>query len=528
MGVFAVFGDFFTLLFPRDPESARRRRELRALHGYLKSLRPALFTPSGSRLLPGFAQEVYALVLALKPLGDLLGRSIASTDQRTSQRFRDFLVERRLGPGTEDLLESCSFESLSSRAVEGGAAVLDAAAEDFRRFLVLLEGAAGALDAEFVALDRLVDLCRYDFSRLLGPFDPSFDPENASYRPKFVPAAAARVLGELQDFHAVIEGLLLGEGVVEDLVALAGRIGGEGGAALERRVPKAVSGVNKALSTFSPRTMAALLRAAAEDPRAPLPTASTLSSEVTAYRERRTKRFSADRERVQRELRAAAILPELEVLFPAAEGLAAGTLVEVAGFDAAIDSRLKAEASCSFAWKLPLAILKTFEGRYLAGEFLEAARRLSVEGFFSNGATKSRFLDALGRLEKCGARIAAFEESATGGGRLGAATLGRLLEEQGKGKNVSDGILRLVATQDDRAKSMTEGDVAACRTLAEVIYEVIADYRKPTPTLVTNIKTLGAAKERNVLTALAAGYAAIARLLKVMKTFMIIPPVTPR
>lgn len=523
MSVWAVFGDFFTLLFPSDPASARKRRELRSVHAYLKTVRPAVFAVSGKRLQPAFAQSVFALAVSLKPLRDAAEKTVAAPDQRTALRFRDFLIERKLGPGAEALLETCSFESLAARAAAGGPPALDAAAEDFRVFLKGLDGAAGsALDAELAAFDRTVELCRFDFSRLLGYFDTAVDLENPSYKPRFAAAAAERALPDFLDFCEVLAGARIGDQAVDDLAALAERAGGEGGAETRKRIAKGAAAANKQLSaSFSPQLLTALARAAHEDPRYALPAAPAPTSAIAAYKERAAKRFAADRDRVHRELREAAIGPDIAALFPP-DGSGAAGLEEIAGYDAAVDARLKAEASCSFAWRLPLSILKTFEKRCLAGDFLEAAHRLSVEGFFANGAVKSRLVESLSRLEKMGARIAAFEEAANGPGRLGAAALSRLLEEKARGKSADEGIERIVAAQDARAKEMAEGDVAACRAIAEVIYEVIADYRKPTPTLVTNIKTLGAAKEKNVVATLANGYNAIARLLKVMKSFMVI------
>lgn len=522
MSVWAVFGDFFTLLFPKDPASARKYRDLRSVYAQLKTVKPAIFAVSGKRLQPAFAQSVFGLAVALKPLRDASAKTVAATDQRIALRYRDFLVEKKLGAGAACLLDDCSYEALAAR-VAGDPKALDAAAEDFRVFLKGLDGAAGsALDAELGAFDRAIDLCRFDFSRLLGCFDTGIDLENPSYKPRFAAAAADRALSDLLDFYAALGGTRIGDQTVDDLAALAEKAGGEAGADARKRIAKGAAAANKYLqSAFSPTIMAALVRAAADDPRYPLPAVPAQASSVAAYKERAAKRFAADRDRVQRELREASIGPELAALFPP-EGSVPGGVEEIAGFDSATDARLKAEAACSFAWRLPLSIMKTFEKRYLAGDFLEAAHRLTVEGFFANVAVKSRLVESLSRLEKAGARIAAFEEASGGSGRLGAAALSRLLEERSRGKSVDEGIERIVSAQDARAKEMTEGDVAACRAIAEVIYEVIADFRKPTPTLVTNIKTLGAAKEKNVVATLANGYNAIARFLKVMKSFMVI------
>jgi hypothetical protein len=185
---------------------------------------------------------------------------------------------------------------------------------------------------------------------------------------------------------------------------------------------------------------------------------------------------------------------------------------------------MKSTVSRSFAWMTPLTLLKNFEQRYLSQGLLEATRRLTVEGFFSNGAVRSRLTDALSRLEKSGERIAAFEDAIGGAGRGGTAALRKLLDEAQAGKDVADAVDRLAKGLDERAKDMVERDVAACRMLAEIVYDVIGDFRKPMPELVTNIKTLAASKSKNLIPELAEGYNAIARLLKIMRAYLLVSP----
>jgi hypothetical protein len=98
------------------------------------------------------------------------------------------------------------------------------------------------------------------------------------------------------------------------------------------------------------------------------------------------------------------------------------------------------------------------------------------------------------------------------------------LDEAAKGRDRSDAVGRIAAALDARAKELVEQDVRSLRELAEAIYDVIADFRKPTPELVTNIKTLAAAKDKSLIPTLANGYNATARFLKLMKAFLIVAP----
>lgn len=526
MALFDAVGDFLSLLFSKDPGAARGKRELRDARNQLKAVKPAIYRASGDLLLPAFAASLYGAAAALRPVRELLSRSVSAADRRTARRFRDFLIERRLGGGAAALLEGCSYEAMKAKAGNDGAAAdaaASAASEDFRVFLKGLDGEAAArAEAELADFERLAELCRYDFARLLSAFDRRADIDSPSYRPNFAAAEGRPLVGELADLYAVAAVPPFGGSVVEDLAALSERLGGEGDG---KRFAKAASAARKALAAAaSPPALTALLRVLREDPRYVPPEPERAGPFLAEYRARVERRFREDRDRLLREAREGSLSADLAELFPAEDG-AAAALDPVSGYDAEIDERLKRLAGISFAWATPLALLKTFDARCLAGGFLEAARRLSEEGFFNNAALRSRLSEAVARLEKCGVRIAAFQDGAQSGGRPGAPTLRKLLDEAEKGADVGEAIERIAKNLDERAKDLVERDTAACRSLAEVVFEVIADFRKPTPELVTNIKTLAASQSKSLVPTLANGYNAIARLLKIMKAYVLVRPI---
>ncbi|MFA6505971.1 MAG: DUF5312 family protein [Treponemataceae bacterium] len=532
MAFFDAFSDFFTLLFAKDPVAARTKRELREICNFLKSVKPAIFKVSGNMVLPGFASSLYGVVAAIRPVKELLERTCLSSDQRIARRFRDLLIERRLGPGSLKLLESCAFESMKARSGNDQKlvdSVTTAASEDYRVFLKGFDSAAEQVEAELAEFERLADLCRYDFSCMLVHFDPSVKLESTSYKPKFAAVSGSLVVDEIADLYSVVSIPAFPPSVLDDLVAIAERLGGSDGTDAKRRFSKSLTMVSRALSAnVSPAILTALLRAVREEPRYVPPEAEESSSQLKDYKEKIEKRFREDRDRLLRESREQALGSELAALFGPTDGKTdtqAVTLLSVSGYDPALDARLKAEVSRSFAWMTPLSILKTFDQKYLSQGFIDTARRLAVEGFFNNGALRSRLTDSITRLEKCGVRIAAFEDAADAPGRSGSVALRKFLDEGVAGKDVSDQVDRIVKNMDDRAKDLVERDVVACRSLAEAVFEVIGDFRKPTPELVSNIKTLAASKSKDMIPTLANGYNAVARFLKIMKVYILVTPI---
>jgi hypothetical protein len=93
-----------------------------------------------------------------------------------------------------------------------------------------------------------------------------------------------------------------------------------------------------------------------------------------------------------------------------------------------------------------------------------------------------------------------------------------------KGKIQADAIERVASALDQRAKEIIEQEVTSFRELAEFVHDVIVDFKRPTPDLVINIKTMANGKEKNFIPTLVNTYNAIARFLRIMKSFMIIVP----
>jgi hypothetical protein len=525
MGFLDSFRDFLSLLFSKDPAGSRDRRELREIRSRLKSVKPPIYKSSGNLLLPGFAASVYELAFALQSAREVLSRSVLAQDSRLARHFRDFLVERRLSEGGRRLLDSCNYEALKARIASSADpdTELAAAEADFRLVMKELDDPSfrGA-DAELAEFERLVDLCRYDFGRLLSAFDTAADPDSSSYKPKFSPVDGSSMAGSLADFYSVAADMRVTPSAVADLTAIMERLGGEAATDAGRRAAKSAALANKLLSSvLSSATMLSLLRAVRSESAFRPPKIEALPSALNDYRERRQRRWVEDRDRLLRELKESSLSAETVSLFGTPPS---GGVLTLTGYDDELNRRLQAEASRSFVWLTPLRFLKTFERRYLSQGLIEASRRLAVEGFFDNGVLRARLTDAVGKLEKSGARITAFEESAGGRTRIGAAALRSALDEAAKGRDHTDAVSRITAALDARAKELVEQDVKSLRELAESIYDVIADFRKPTPELVTNIKTLAAAKDKTLIPTLANGYNATARFLKLMKAFLIVVP----
>ncbi len=525
MNVFTAIGDFFIGLFSPEGEQ-RNKRELRQVRQIIKDFKPTLFKFGGKQVLPPFANAVQALVTLIKPLNDIFERSVLISDVRIARRFWDWLLEQRLGPREYKLLESLYYENLMTRFKEDPdrqGLIARVQAEGGAVLKALDDPAMKVVDTELREFERIVDICRHDYVRLLRYFTSPDQRKTKGGKVKFQAAEGESLVGDLADLYSVVSGARMTPAVQRDILLLAKRAGGESAASLEKRLPRIASQINTLLDTiFSDQIIAALLQLIKEDSSYLPPSPVQPPARLTQYRDTFARRFKDDVDRIQREIRESALSAEITALFGTPP---AGGLMSVASYNSDLNTRLQTEAGISLRFTMPFRLLKTFERRFVTREFLDACKRVVIEGFFNNTLFRSRMTDAIGKIEKAQARISIFEESTATQGRASCATLRRALDEMLKGKVAVDAVERIASSLDGRAKELIEQEVVVLRELAEFVHDVIVDFKRPTPDLVINIKTLASAKEKKLIPTLLNAYNAIARLLRIMKSFMVVMPI---
>jgi hypothetical protein len=167
----------------------------------------------------------------------------------------------------------------------------------------------------------------------------------------------------------------------------------------------------------------------------------------------------------------------------------------------------------------PLRILKTFVLAAFDSSIKEPVKRLLVEGYFDNKGFQNNLANILYQCERSGGRIEEFEEQLLGNGRVSIVAMKRYVEELRRGKDIASFLNRLVDAINGRAKEIVEDEAGLFAMLGEALSELIADYKSPSPELVTNIRTFGGARNREIVAQIQAGRDRIATLVKVLRNF---------
>ena len=499
---------------------------MRRIHGFLAEHRPPYYRAKQNIVLPALAQAVYAFAVSLRPLTELARATVANSDVRVSQRFFDYLIDCRLRDETRQNKEGLSYETMSERvkaSIDPDREIEDIS-QEFQALLREIEAlGAREVNAEFFEIDRFIEVCRHDYERLLGLFDPSISIDSPEKRPDFSPVDGEHILPELVDIYYVTEGFGFSNVLKNNLLLLLERrTTGGVNEAKRKKLEKICAQLERLLvEKLDADQLLALIRAAKADPYYKPPIERTARDFVESYRRRITQQFERDRDRIQRERHENAISADVRALFGDME------ILEVSGYDEESDAFLRRESPTSFAWIKPLRILKTFVNTVFDAALKEAVKRVLVEGYFENKNYQNNLANILYQCERSVARITDFENQMTGNGRISNVAMRRYIEEMRKGKDIGVFLSRLVDAINGRAKDIVEDEAGLFAMLGDVLSDLLIDFRKASPDLVTNIRTFAGARNKEIMAQILGGRDRIILLVKVMRNFTFVKAPAP-
>jgi hypothetical protein len=518
MGILKKIKEWLSRTFARDPQDAQRKAEIRKLQAALAEMRPPYFRVKQSLVLPGFAQAVHQFYALLRPLSELVRTTVANPDIRVSQKYFDYLIDRRLPKAEQDRKRFFSYDGMIERLQSAVRTdeELEAVSREFQEYLGALDNlGARAVNADLYEVERFTDLCRHDYERLVGLFDPSASLDDPRYKPDFAPISGEQALPELLDFYYLSESFVFSPQLKANILLLLERRQPDSfDEAKKAKIDKLFSQLDKVLSErLSKDIILAMIRVIKDDPAHVPSTPRDRREFIDAYRQRLVTQFDKDRERILREQHENAIAADIRSLFGEAE------VLEVDGYDEEHDSLLRRESPNGFMWIKPLRILKTFIAAEFEPQLKESIKKILVGGYFDNKAFQNNLANILYQCERSGGRITEFEEQLRGNGRVSLIAMKRYIEEMRRGKDIGTFLTRLVDAVNDNAREIVEDEAGLFAMLGEALGDLLADFRRSSPDLVTNLHTLGGGRNREIMAQVQTGRERILVLVKIMRNF---------
>lgn len=526
MPIFKTIIEFFMQLFGLDDT----RREMKRVYAPIAHFKPPYYRYKNNIVMPGFAQDLYLFSQALKPLMDLADRTLAHPDLRVSRLYFDFLVEADLPPAELERKESFFYEGMKVRVENAVKAdqEQEAIGRDFQRFLKDVETlAASPLNSELAEVERFIDICRHDWERVLGFFDPGASLEDSKYKPDFQPCDGDQLLPELIDINYLLSGFFFSPQLMRKVMRVFDRYAPASAASQAGRIEKMFAALNKVLQyRLSNESLMALIRLIKRDALFQADLRRERIDYVNQYKQRLLVQYERDRERLLRERHESAVSKDIQELLVGIE------VVSVDAYEEDSDAYLRRETPHGFTHIKPLGILKTFVSGIFEQQIKETVKSILVEGYFDNKGFQNNLANILYQCDRTIGRITAFEEGLRSNSRVSMGAVRRYVEEMRHGKDIMPFLEKLVEEINLKAREICEDETGLFEMLGTTMGELLADYRRPSPDLVTNIRTLGGVRNKEYLSALAEGRKKIETFVRIMRNFAFVktptsPPVAP-
>ncbi|OHD22427.1 MAG: hypothetical protein A2Y38_03580 [Spirochaetes bacterium GWB1_59_5] len=517
MGIIQAILDFFGKLFGLDTGADG---ELKRIYSGIAHIKPPYYRFKNNLVMIGFAQDLYLFCQTLKPLMDLADRTLSHPDLRVSRRYFDYLVDLELPVDERAKKDSFVYEGMKARlenAVKDDAEQ-DAIAKDFQRFLKSVDALTdGRLNFDLYEVERFIEVSRHDWERMLGFFDPGASLDDIRYKPDFQACAGEQVLPELIDAYYLLSGFSFSEALHAKTMRVFERHAPATAASQAGKISKLFSTLNKILSyRLSSDNLLALIRLSKRDALYQPDIKRERTDYVDQYRKRLVTQYERDRERLLRERHENAVSMDIRDLFGGTE------VVSLDSYNEDNDSYLRHESPNGFTHVKSMSILKTFVKGVFEAQIKEPVKKVLVEGYFDNKNFQNSLANILYQCDRTAARIETFEEGLKGNGRVSMIAVKRYVEEMRHGKDIMPFLSKIVDEINYKAKEICEDEAGLFQMLAEVLGELLSDYKKPSPDLVTNIRSLGGGRNKELLASLSEGKRRTEIFVRIMRNFAFI------
>ncbi|OQB04648.1 MAG: hypothetical protein BWY20_00476 [Spirochaetes bacterium ADurb.Bin215] len=517
---------FLESIFASSSPEYKKKRQLRAMNQELRQMEPPIYQNTGI-LLPAFATALFQIYQFLEPVRTLFSETIASTDSRTAQHYREYLIELAMTAEQQKMRESFSFTVRAEALVAGTQTpehTIEEQARKFSQFMKSLDVPALVQAGVLLQkLDCLHDFCSFDFNNFLALFDPAFKThsglETSVESPSFKAVEVVETVPLLLDFYYVLSALDLSSPVT-DIVSIleAKHTGQQLGEEIRGKTGRIFQAVIWLVTRqLSRENLLAIIRITKEDPDYEPEQSKPANNYIASYKERLTERFHNDSKKLLKQKQE----NEMESLIHDTFGSL--QLEAINGYNETTNTLLQEFTVLSLEWIKPLQLIKTFSRHYFDAHFKVLLKSVIVEGYFTNRSMQSALSSAYYYCESIPAKFAEFEQLFEDKEPCSLKVVTGYITELEKGMDFEKPLRKMVENMNNHARSLVQDSVNNFADVFNFATLLLEDNKRSVPETVTNIRTLsGSSKNIDSFRALEQEIGVFRNFLEIMKKYAIV------
>ena len=521
MSLIQSITDFLDFLFRRSSPEVQKKQLMKKMEMEIKEYFPLIC--SNGMLQPNFGEAINILYRNSIPLDNLFSQTVSPNDMPRQHRFEAQLIMTAYPVDEQALLEALSFQNRKEEIIadyQNSDRIYIRQKQRLEKVLRDLNGPNfNKMDSDILNLRQFVDFCHYNYVPFLQIFDRNFEAENPNYTPKYSEIPISKSLNLLEDLYYQISGLKITNATSDAVLALAKlRKNAELTPAEEKSYVSNLKKIHYIINkVISPEKIKCLIRLAKLDPNYEPALASYSGSPRQEFANMLQSKFDADEQRIKSDIQDEKITQDVGALF-------SGTpMEEIYAYNQQYNFLLQNDTALSFQWILPLRILKTFLKMYISPSVKTLLNDIVIEGFFNSPTYKTNFSQIVYSCIGAEADFEAFEKTFENSQPNSIAVMESYIRDSKKDKEFYKKLEKMVVTMNNQAHALLQNTVTNLNYLHKELGELLADAKKPSSEIISNLKVLVmSSRNRDNTILLEQQYANWKIFFDIMKNYVII------
>ena len=518
MAFFQSLVEFIETFFLSSNPDVKMKLDIRKLENDLKMIKPEIY--KNGQLTGNFGNAFFVLYKETAFIQEILQNTIHSDNVQVAHHYMDLLISTGFTGDYKQRVEKLTYENLRENIINATNQhkAFDEQAKNLESIIKFLHTPEfKKIEQVLCQIDRLYDICRFNFMSVIHHFDKDFN--DISPQPTYTNVDLANLEELLMDFYFLVGNYELTNTQARAITVLAeqkndGSINGE----YHDKIMSSLKKISSVLKRFLNKDiLLSMLKIIKKNPDLTLFPGKFNPNKISLYTIRLQKRYAANIERIQSEIKDKKIESDIKTLF---EGM---QIVNLQHYNSDTNRFFQTAGFPSLLWVTPATVLKSFVLQFYPEQIQALLDDVVVEGFFSNPAYKTEFAAKAFACTETILHIKEFEEKFEKDGPFDIAILRNLATESHKNADLGRKLTKKIETINAVMQHLLKNEVKALKDLYGILQSLLSEAHKSKTDNITNIRMLfSSARNRDSVEILEKKLNLWNFFLEIMKNYVII------
>lgn len=518
MAFFQSLVEFIETVFLSSNPDVKMKLDIKKIENDLKLVKPEIY--KNGQVTGNFGNAFFVLYKETAFIQEILQNTINSENVQVAHHYMDLLISTGFTGYYKQKIENLSYENLRENIINATnqQKAYDEQNKNLESILKFLQTPEfKKIEVVLGQIDRLYDLCRFNYMNAIHLFDKEFD--GLMPHPTYKSVDLEKTEEILMDLFFLVGNYEITSTQARVITVLAeqkndGNINGE----YHEQIMSSLKKISSVLKKyFNKEILLSMLKIIKKNPNLTLMPGKYNHNKISLYTIRLQKRYTSNIERIQSEIKDKKIESDIKTLFEGKQ------IVNLKHYNADTNRFLQTAGFPSLLWTTPAMVLKTFIMHFYPDELQALLDDIVVEGFFANQGYKTDFSAKVFTCSESLMRIEEFEKKFEKDGAFDIAILKNLATESHKNAELGKKLTKKIETINAVIYHLLRKEVKALKDMYEILQTLISESHKSKTENISNIKMLfSTARNRDSVENLEKQINLWNFFLEIMKNYVII------